>query len=149
MLRGGGLIAARHRGAAWADVAALCGFNDQAHMIRDFKALAGITPDAHVREAFTGPELDAQLDAAIHEFVTDPSHLAVDRGARNVRMSKIFDWYGKDFERGHKGYTSVKGTAARYADLLADAPADREAVRNQRAEVAFLDYDWALNDIGR
>lgn len=49
------LIAARHRGTAWADIAAACGFNDQAHMIRDFKALAGVTPDAFVRSTLTGP----------------------------------------------------------------------------------------------
>lgn len=49
------------------------------------------------REAFTGPELDARLDAAMHEFVTDPKHLAVDRRDKTVRMSKIFDWYADDF----------------------------------------------------
>ncbi len=45
-------IAARHRGRSWAQVAALCGFSDQAHMIRDFKALSGITPAAFMRRAF-------------------------------------------------------------------------------------------------
>jgi AraC-like DNA-binding protein len=49
-------IAARHRGRAWADVAVLCGFTDQAHMIRDFKALSGMTPAAFMRRAF-GSEL--------------------------------------------------------------------------------------------
>ena len=33
-----------------------------------------------------------------------------------------------------------------YADLLADRPEDRELVRQQKAELAFLDYDWGLND---
>jgi hypothetical protein len=66
-----------------------------------------------------------------------------------LEVSKIFDWYGKDFEKGHKGYGSVKETLARYADLLADKPEDRAAVRAQKPEVAFLDYDWGLNDQGR
>jgi AraC-like DNA-binding protein len=54
MLRVEIAIAARHRGAGWADIAALCGFNDQAHMIRDFKALSGMTPEAFMRRAFDG-----------------------------------------------------------------------------------------------
>lgn len=54
MLRVEMAIAARHRGAAWADIAAHCGFNDQAHMIRDFKALSGVTPQAFMRRAFGG-----------------------------------------------------------------------------------------------
>lgn len=49
------------------------------------------------REPFTGEDLDAQLDAAMHEFVTDPKHLEVDRSEKTVRMSKIFDWYADDF----------------------------------------------------
>ena len=61
-------------------------------------------------------------------------------------MSRIFEWYGKDFEKGYRGFTSVKATLARYADLLADRAEDREAVRQQKAGLAFLDYDWGLND---
>ena len=33
-----------------------------------------------------------------------------------------------------------------YADSLADAPADRAFVREQKADITFLDYDWSLND---
>ena len=66
--------------------------------------------------------------------------------ARKLEVSKIFDWYGKDFEKGHKGFTSVKATLAKYAEQLADKPEDRAAVKEQKADVAFLDYDWALND---
>jgi AraC-like DNA-binding protein len=57
MLRVELAIAARHRGAAWADVAARCGFTDQAHMIRDFKALSGTTPEAFMRRAFGSDDL--------------------------------------------------------------------------------------------
>ena len=34
----------------------------------------------------------------------------------------------------------------KHADRLADAPADRERIRAGQAPIAFLDYDWALND---
>jgi hypothetical protein len=97
-------------------------------------------------EAFTPGRLESQLEDAMRRFMSDRARNRYNAQAKRLELSKIFDWYGKDFEKGHKGFASVKATAARYADLLADAPADREAVRSQAAEVAFLDYDWALND---
>lgn len=44
-------IAARRAGADWADVAYATGFTDQAHLIRDFRALAGAPPEAFCRDA--------------------------------------------------------------------------------------------------
>jgi AraC-like DNA-binding protein len=38
------LLAGRNPGAAWADRAARCGFADQAHLVREFRELAGVTP---------------------------------------------------------------------------------------------------------
>jgi len=99
-------------------------------------------------EAFTPEKLDAQLEDAMRRFMSDRTRNRYNAQAKRLEISKIFDWYGKDFEKGHKGHSSVKGTMAKYADLLADAPADRKAARSQSADVTFLDYDWALNDIG-
>ena len=97
-------------------------------------------------EAFTSDRLESQLEDAMRRFMSDRTRNRYNAQSRKLEISKIFDWYGKDFEKGHKGFTSVKATAAKYADLLADAPADRETVRAQAAEVSFLDYDWSLND---
>jgi hypothetical protein len=97
-------------------------------------------------EAFTADKLEARLEDGMRRFLSDRTRNRYNAKERRLEVSKIFDWYGKDFERGHKGYTSVKATLARYADLLADRPEDREAVRSQAVEVAFLDYDWSLND---
>ena len=97
-------------------------------------------------EAFTAERLESQLEDAMKRFLSDRTRNRYNPQARRLEVSRIFDWYGKDFERGHKGYATVKGTLARYADQLADRPEDRAAVREQKAEVAFLDYDWALND---
>jgi hypothetical protein len=88
-------------------------------------------------EAFTADRLEAQLEDAMRRFMSDRTRNRYNPQSKRLELSKIFDWYGKDFE---------KGMAARYAVLLAQAPADREAVRSQAAEIVFLDYDWSLND---
>ena len=95
-------------------------------------------------EAFVAEKLEAQLEDGMKRFMSDRTRNRYSAG--RLEVSKIFDWYGKDFEKGHKGYSSVKQTLSRYADQLADKPEDRAAVRAQKADVAFLDYDWALND---
>jgi hypothetical protein len=97
-------------------------------------------------EAFTAERLDAQMEDGMRRFLSDHTRNRYNPQTKKLEMSRIFDWYGKDFEKGHQGYTSVKATAARYADLLADRPEDRAAVRDQKADVVFLDYDWPLND---
>ncbi|QJR16642.1 DUF547 domain-containing protein [Usitatibacter palustris] len=98
-------------------------------------------------DAFTAEKLDAQLEAGMRRFLSDRTRNRYSAATGKLELSKIFDWYGKDFEKGHRGYTSVKATAAKYADLLADKPEERAIVREQKADVAFLEYDWSLNDV--
>ena len=96
-------------------------------------------------EAFVAEKLDSQLDDGMKRFLSDRTRNRYDPQARKLEISKIFDWYGKDFEKGHKGFSSVKGVMARYADQLADKPEDRALVKAGKADIAFLDYDWSLN----
>ncbi len=42
-------LAARRNGQAWADIAYACGFSDQTHLIRDFKAIIGQPPEDFFR----------------------------------------------------------------------------------------------------
>jgi hypothetical protein len=98
-------------------------------------------------EAFRADKLEAQLEDAFRRFLSDRTRNRYNPQARRLEVSKIFDWYGKDFEKGHKGFTSTRQVFSRYADLLADRPEDRAVVRAQQAEISFLDYDWSLNDL--
>jgi hypothetical protein len=97
-------------------------------------------------EPFRAETLEAQLEDGFRRFLSDRTRNRYDPAKKRLEVSRIFEWYGKDFEKGHRGFTSVKATLARYAELLADRPEDREAVRRQQADVHFLEYDWGLND---
>ena len=85
----------------------------------------------------------------MRRFMSDRTRNRFNPATGRIEGSRIFEWYGKDFEKGHKGFTSVKQTFSRYADVLADNPEQRALVREQRADVTFLEYDWSLNDIRR
>ena len=97
-------------------------------------------------EAFTAARLDAQLDEQTTRFMADRTRNRWDAARGRLALSRIFDWYGEDFRLGHRGIDSLPAFAARHADLLADAPADRERIRGQTTEIVFLESDWALND---
>jgi hypothetical protein len=95
-------------------------------------------------EAFVADRLEAQLDEQALRFMSDRSRNRYADG--RLLLSKIFDWYGGDFKAGYKGISSLGAFAGRYANQLADAPADRERIRAGGVDIGFLDYDWKLND---
>jgi hypothetical protein len=97
-------------------------------------------------EAFTAVNLEASLEDGMKRFLSDRTRNRLNSQTKKLEISKIFDWYGKDFEKGHKGFTSVKATMAKYASQLADPNGERELVREQKADITFLEYDWSLND---
>ena len=97
-------------------------------------------------EAFVADRLEAQLDQQAQRFLGDRSRNRYNPASGKLEVSKIFDWYGDDFKLGHRGITSLAGFLGQHADLLADAPADREKVRAGAVPVSYLDYDWKLND---
>ena len=97
-------------------------------------------------EAFVADRLDAQLDEQLQRFLGDRSRNRYNPAAAKLEVSKIFDWYGDDFKQGHRGISSLAGFLAKHAELLADAPADRERIRKEAVAVSFLDYNWKLND---
>ena len=49
---GAGIGAGAGMGATFADLAAECGFYDQAHLAREFRALAGCPPSVWLAEEF-------------------------------------------------------------------------------------------------
>ncbi len=97
-------------------------------------------------EAFDAVRLETQLDEQALRFMSDRSRNRYNAARGRLEVSKIFDWFGEDFRLGHRGIGSLPAFMARYAEALADGPADRDRVRAGKVEIGFLDYDWKLND---
>jgi hypothetical protein len=94
-------------------------------------------------EAWVAGRLDAQLEDSVVRFLSDRSRNRFSPKTGQLEVSKIFDWYGKDFA-AKSG--SVEGWLAHYADKLADDPKQQQSIRDRKARLEFLDYDWALNE---
>jgi hypothetical protein len=99
-------------------------------------------------EAYVAARLDAQLADQTTRFLSDRSRNRYDPRQRTLEVSKIFDWYRKDFESGLRGIESREAFFAEHAHLLADSPSDRQTVAAGAVPIRFLDYDWNLNDAG-
>ncbi len=98
-------------------------------------------------EAFVASRLEAQMDEQTLRFMSDRTRNRYNAQRGRLELSKIFDWYGEDFRLGHRGIASLQAFVGRFADQLADAPAERERIRSGTVDMAFADYDWALNDV--
>lgn len=107
---------------------------------------ASIGCPALMPDAFTAATLDAQLTEGTRRFLADRSRNRFDPASGKLLVSKIFDWYGDDFRKGHGGYTSLEGFFAAHAELLADDPAARARIAAADVRIDFLAYDWKLND---
>lgn len=95
-------------------------------------------------EAFVAQRLDEQLEDGVRRFLSDRSRNRLNRGV--LEVSKIFDWYGKDFTKGFRGARTVETFLAAYAPQLSDKTDEQQRIREAKARLKFLDYDWALND---
>ncbi len=98
--------------------------------------------------AYRPETLDAQLDAVSRVFASHAPHVVVDNGARQIRLSAIYDWFAEDFvtdarEAGWGG--EVLDWIEAFA--LPDVAASLRAARTAGYEVVYVDYDWSLNAV--
>ena len=97
-------------------------------------------------DVFTGDKIDAQLDDAMSRFFSDRSRNRYNSESKKLEVTKLLDWYKKDFTKGYKGFASVEAVLGKYADKLADDPAARAEIKAGKIAITHLDYNWNLND---
>jgi hypothetical protein len=98
-------------------------------------------------EAFTAARLDAQLEDGMKRFMSDRTRNRVANG--QLEVSSIFKWFKEDFEKGHQGLNKLEDVFARFATQLTSNPAEQSRLKDRSLRITHLDYDWALNDVGR
>lgn len=79
--------------------------------------------------AYTGAEIDAQLDEQTRQFLNDPTKNRCE--GETILLSQIFKWYERDF-------TESSGSVQKFVSRYLGEKVLKQTVR-------YLDYDWRLN----
>jgi hypothetical protein len=77
------------------------------------------------------------LDEQMGKWLQDQSRNKVDTSKRTIYLSKIFDWYAKDFEQWGGGVFAV---LKKHASQVYKSSIDGGY------RVKYLEYDWSLNE---
>jgi len=100
---------------------------------------ASIGCPALMDEAFVASKVNSQLKEATRLFLQDKTRNIFDADEMELRLSKIFDWYGKDFEK-------ASGSVQEFvAPVMGSNPEEVKKIRATK-KISFLDYDWGLNE---
>lgn len=101
------------------------------------------------REAYVPERLEEQLEDGARYFLREPRNLTVDAARGRVTLSKIFDWYGGDFEK----YVQARGlerTGSPILDYVLQyaSDANRAAILALKSpKVSYADYSWQINAV--
>ncbi len=92
--------------------------------------------------AFTGEDLDAELEDATRKAIQNPDYVSVE--ADGLLVTKILDWYGGDFVN-----PDFKGSKGSLAEFLRGYATEEVATLIDEAGTAlsieFRGYEWGLN----
>lgn len=88
--------------------------------------------------AYQKDKIDKQMDMSASSFI-DSDNVIIDQAKSRLQLSKIFDWYGKDFGN--------KAQLIRFLATYRHDPNEQTWRREQgaRLSVSWLDYNWGLN----
>lgn len=82
------------------------------------------------RQAFYGDIIDSQLETAAYAFINDTSKNDINK--REVKLSKIFDWFSADFLKNN---SSIIEYVNKYS----------ETKIKDTATIEYLKYNWSIN----
>ncbi|NEP38786.1 MAG: DUF547 domain-containing protein [Okeania sp. SIO2G4] len=102
------------------------------------------------REAFTGNQLEQQLDDQANTFLINNQGFLIDRENNAVYFSSIFKWFGEDYKKTYgqeptiDGLNETETAIVNYAHKYVN-PDDKKYLKQGGYQVKYSDYDWSLN----
>jgi len=99
------------------------------------------------REAFQGERLDDQLDSLVKQFLAERRNLAADQSRNEIWLSKLLDWYAKDFEHP-KGNDTGPKTVLEFVRAYAPEAERKKIAGMKNPRLRYRDYDWSINAPG-
>lgn len=101
-------------------------------------------------EPVTGAQLGRQLDEQAKLFFADATKFRIDRKAKKVHISPLFDWFGEDFVKSYGTKSGSTSHSAAWRAVLSFtgghlAPEDARFLAGGEFEIELLEYDWGLN----
>lgn len=91
-------------------------------------------------QAYTASLLDKQLSSASQDFLSDRRRNRYVPETGKLEISSIFKWYDGDFA---KKYGSLETFLA---PRITANPEFQAIIREKKAPISYLDYDWSLNE---
>ena len=94
--------------------------------------------------AYTGTSLDKDLEAAAQRFVTDARHFNVDKESGEIRLSKIFEWYGPKFLND-----PTRPVQGEKPELYLTHWVDKDVqvlLESGKYKLKIIEWDWTLNE---
>ena len=71
-------------------------------------------------EAYTPEKIEKQLSENMQRFLSDKKRNRYNSKSRTLEVSKIFNWYENDFNKGHRGLFSLNDLFSRYSEALSN-----------------------------
>lgn len=103
--------------------------------------------------AYTGANIDAELEQAAKNFLGDPKNVKIDTDKKTIHVSHVFKWFPLDFARSvgfGKKFPPPTDDEIVAAYVISRAP---EALLKKltvddvkQYQVIYQTYDWSLND---
>lgn len=101
-------------------------------------------------QPFEGGKLSEQLDDQARAFLGDETKFRIDQPAKTVYLSRIFDWFGSDFEAHYasENFGAHDATERAVLHFVSGYLSDehRGFLEAGAFSIAYLDYDWSLNE---